>query len=831
MAVIPAGYVPLSNSGRQARPGARLVAQADPAEPISISIRVRRRPGAPALPIGAERGRGVLSRSEFAQRFGADEADLERVAAFARSHGLTVTGLSAARRIVALAGTVEQVSRAFGVELGHYETRQERYRGRTGAVHVPADLAGLIEGVFGLDNRRMARRAGDSGRATTPAEAAASPSQNTTALTPPQVASLYNFPAVDTSGQSIGLIEFGGPSGTEPPAGYTASDITAYFAGLGLPAPTLTPVGVDGAGNSPSGNPASPDTEVTLDIDVAGSVAPGARIAVYFAPWTEQGWVDVITTAVHDAANAPSVLSISWAWGEFETFGFDWSAAAMDAVSQTFQEAAALGVTVFAASGDDGSNCQVGDGKAHVYYPASDPWVTCCGGTTISNVSGSSFTESTWTRTGGGISDHFGKPMWQTWAGVPGGVNNGRVGRGIPDVAGNADPASGYQLIVGGQSVGPVGGTSATAPLYAGLVARLNADLGEPVGYLNPNLYMLQQGYAFRDINDGASNAVGGAPGYASGPGWDACTGWGSIDGTALLTSLRGVGLPPALHAYGGRLYMAWKGMERDDTIWWSTFDGTKWAPQQRVPGVSTSSGVSLASFNGRLYMAWKGSATGNVPFDERIWWTTFDGTAWAPQQVVPNVWTSVGPRLAVFDGRLYLAWKGEYTDQRIWWTSFDGTSWAPQQRIPGVSTSVGPALAVFNGLLYAAWKGMEGDQGIWWSSFDGTSWAPQRQIPGVSSTEGPSLALFNGLLYASWKGMYGDQGIWWSSFDGTSWAPQQRITGVSTSVGPGLAVFNNTLYASWKGMYGDQRIWWSGFNGTNWAPQQTGPGSTSPDL
>ena len=190
-----------------------------------------------------------------------------------------------------------------------------------------------------------------------------------------------------------------------------------------------------------------------------------------------------------------------------------------------------------------------------------------------------------------------------------------------------------------------------------------------------------------------------------------------------------------------------------------------------------TSSGVSLASFNGRLYMAWKGNATGNVPFDERIWWTTFDGTAWAPQQVVPNVWTSVGPRLAVFEGRLYLAWKGEYTDQRIWWTSFDGTSWAPQQRIPGVSTSVGPALAVFNGLLYAAWKGMEGDQGIWWSSFNGTSWAPQQQIPGVSSTGGPSLALFNGQLYAAWKGMYGDQRIWWSSFDGTSWAPQQQIT------------------------------------------------------
>ena len=230
------------------------------------------------------------------------------------------------------------------MDLGHYQVGETSYRGREGHVHLPADLVPVVEGVFGLDNRQRAR----------PLFQRAAQAQTARALTPPEVARLYDFPpGISAAGQCIGLLEFGG--------GFDPADITTWFTNLGLTPPDITEVGVDGAGNSPGSDA---DTEVVLDIDVAGAAAQGARISVYFAPWTEQGWVDVVSTAVHDAANNPSVLSISWGWPELETVdGLTWTQAAMDAVSATFQEAAVLGVTVLAASGDQGSDCQIGTGR------------------------------------------------------------------------------------------------------------------------------------------------------------------------------------------------------------------------------------------------------------------------------------------------------------------------------------------------------------------------------------------------------------------------------------------------------------------------------------
>jgi len=813
MAIVPEEYRPLEKSERRAAPGAHRVGPADPKQTLTVSIRVRRRPDAPPLPDQAAappRQRQYLSREEFAARYGADPKDLAQVADFARSRGLRVVETSIPRRMVVASGTVAQMNQAFAVDLGNYESPKQSYRGREGSVHLPNRLAGIVEGVFGLDNRQMARPL------IAQATAAATPAQATVPLTPPIVAGLYGFPtSPNAAGQTIGLLEFGG--------GYLTTDIASYFSNLHLTAPTLIPVGVDGATNSPG---TAGSDEVTLDIDVAGSVAQGAKIAVYFAPWTEAGWVDIVTTAIHDATNKPSVLSISWGWREFETIqGFTWSNAAINAVSETFQDAAALGVTVFAASGDSGSSCGMGDGKAHVLYPASDPGVTACGGTSISNVSGSSFTQTTWTPTEGGVSDFFPLPYWQNWANVPASVNDGHKGRGIPDVAGNADPDSGYPLVLGGVTTSAYGGTSAVAPLYAGLVALMEAALGEPLGYLNPNIYAFSGAYVYVDVNDGASNAGGGSAGYTSGPGWDACTGFGSIVGNAMETALMGVGLPPAIAVFNGSLYMAWKGMEFDDGIFYSTFNGTTWAAQQQVPGVGTSSGVSLAVFNGKLYMAWKG-----MQADQGIYWSVFDGTGWAPQQQVPGVGTSTGPSLAVFNGALYMVWKGIQGDVRVFWSSFNGV-WAAQQVVPDIGASVGPSVSVFDSRLYMAWKGELGDPRLFYSNFDGTSWASQQLMPGFSS-EGASLAAFNSALYAAWKGELGDQRLWWSSFNGTAWAGQQQIPGVFSSVGPSIAVYNSALYAVWKGELGDQRIWWSSFNGTTWAAQQQVPGvGTSPDL
>jgi kumamolisin len=288
------------------------------------------------------------------------------------------------------------------------------------------------------------------------------------------------------------------------------------------------------------------DLEVLLDISVAGAVAEGAEIAVYFAPWTEQGWVDALTTSVHDAIHNPSVLSISWGWPEFQDAdALSWTEAAMDAVGETFKEAALLGVTVLVASGDTGSQCQIDDGKAHVNFPASDPWVTACGGTQITDATGGSFTEVLWNddhgASGGGVSDLFPVPAWQEHANVPVSVNGQtHRGRGVPDVAGNACPASGYFLVHNGVPTSTaMGGTSAVAPLYAGLVALLNGRLPGPVGYLNPILYRLAGAPVFRDIRGFGTNGCPGTPGYPAGAGWDAATGLGSIDGEELLRALQ----------------------------------------------------------------------------------------------------------------------------------------------------------------------------------------------------------------------------------------------------------------------------------------------------
>jgi hypothetical protein len=609
-----------------------------------------------------------------------------------------------------------------------------------------------------------------------------------------------------------------------------------FYKSVGVPLPSITPVSVNNVKNNPSGSAA---VETLLDIDVAGSAAPGAKIAVYFADWSEQGWVDAVTTAIHDSVNRPSVISISYGWPELGSIeGLTWSLAAIKAVNETFQEAAAMGVTILVSAGDHGSDCELGDGRAHVLYPGSDPFVTSCGGTSISNVSGLAFTEHVWNDndgiwlTGGGVSDiffppNFALPVWQNWANVPGSANDGHKARAIPDIAGNADGASGYVLFQNGASIGAVGGTSATAPLYAGLVALINAGFGEPLGYLNPNLYAMPASYVYRDIEDGISNARGGAPGYKSGPGWDACTGLGSVNGAALENALRGVGLPVAVAPLGPNLIMAWKGMERDDRLFFNSLNGNSWSPQKQIPVGGSSAGPAFAPFASKLSMAWKG-----IGADQGIYTSVFDGSNWTPQRQVLGVGSSIGPRLAVLGANLFMAWKGVEGDQRIFFSQSNGSTWTPQQFVPNVATSVGPALVNFNGAIYMVWKGENGDQGIYWSKFNGTSFAPQQAIPGVGSSEGPSLAVFKDAIYAVWKGSLGDQSMWWSSFNGASWAPQKQIPGVASSVGPGLAAYNNALVACWKGELGDERIWTASFNGTTWSPQKSIPGvGTSPDL
>ncbi len=533
--------VPLPGSERKLPTAAREVGAPDPNERILVSVLLRPRSPLEELASGKAMGsslpreRQYLTREEFAARYGADPADAAKVEAFASQQNLTVVETSLARRTVVLSGTIADLSAAFGVKLATYEHPGGTFRGRTGPVMIPSELAGVVQGVLGFDNRRQARphfRQAQTGGGTFRAAAPGG-------YTPTQMAQLYSFPSsVDGSGECIGILEFGG--------GYQSSDLDTYFQQLGVPTPSITAVSVDGVHNQPQPGPGSPDVEVDLDIEMAGGAAPGAQIVVYFAPFTEQGWVDGITTALNDSLHKPSVLSISWGFAEGQDI---WTSQTIQTVEQSFLAAAAMGVTVCVASGDDGSRDEISDGLAHVDYPSSSASVLACGGTTLQSTGNQITSEVVWNEganggaTGGGVSDFIPLPSWQDNANVPRSVNPGNhVGRGVPDVAGNADPFTGYQVVTDGQT-GVVGGTSAVAPLWAGLIVRINQQLGKPAGFINALLYAQEPGAgALNDITSGNNDITGQIGGYQAGPGWDACTGWGSPKGTVLGQVLSGGG-------------------------------------------------------------------------------------------------------------------------------------------------------------------------------------------------------------------------------------------------------------------------------------------------
>jgi kumamolisin len=364
--------------------------------------------------------------------------------------------------------------------------------------------------------------------------------------TPVQVAQIYDFPTgVDGTGQCIAIVELNTPADPNQPnvnvgAGYTTSDLNTFFSQLGITPPSITAISVDGGQNLPGLNK-NADIETALDIEVAGAVAPGSRIAVYFAPNTDQGFLDAVTTAIHDTINQPSVVSISWGGPE------GGPPQGMQAFDQALQDAAALGVTVCVASGDNGSKDGVSDGQAHVDFPASSSFALACGGTRLEAAGTTINSEVAWNEGtqggagGGGVSEVFDLPTWQANANVPPSINPGNhKGRGVPDLAGDADPATGYQIVQGGQGL-VIGGTSAVAPLIAGLVALMNQSLGKATGFLNPLLYgpVVASAGTVHDITQGNNDIDGSLNGqYQAGPGWDACSGWGSVDGAAVLATL-----------------------------------------------------------------------------------------------------------------------------------------------------------------------------------------------------------------------------------------------------------------------------------------------------
>jgi kumamolisin len=508
----------LKGSERKPMPGARSLGKADPSERFEVTVFLRWSAEDQLREQVAKISAGdpvkTLSREEFAHRHGASAADVAAVRRFAHEFDLLVVHVDAARRSVVLSGTVAKFNAAFGIDLEQYEHDDGIYRGRTGSIMLPDELASSVQAVVGLDDRVVAR---PHFRARGLAEHAAADAQ-AGAFNPTQLAQLYGFPNGTGAGEAIAIIELGG--------GYRTTDLTKYFAELGVAKPKVTTVSVDHARNRPTGNPDGPDGEVMLDIEVAGAIAPGASIVVYFAPNTDAGFLDAITMAVHDETHRPSVVSISWGGPEST-----WTQQSLTAYDQVFQSAAVMGVTICVASGDSGSSDGVSDGADHVDFPASSPHVLACGGTSLKSSGGAITAETVWNNgadggaSGGGVSSFFSVPSWQS--GLKTTHSNKTTStlskRGVPDVAGDADPQTGYHVRVDGtESV--FGGTSAVAPLWAALVARINSLKGSPIGFMNPTLYKHRT--ALRDITQGGNGD------FASATGWDACTGLGSPNGT-----------------------------------------------------------------------------------------------------------------------------------------------------------------------------------------------------------------------------------------------------------------------------------------------------------
>lgn len=527
-----ATLVPLPGSERQEQPGATRIGPVPDAETIQFSVVVRARQGAPDLSEAARNAAATgnfLSREELAEAAAPDPADVRAIEEYAERNGLTVEGTDPVTRRVKLSGSAAAVQQAFGVSLDRYEHQGTTFRGRTGPVLVPEHLADVIVGVLGTDDRRMAHR-----HATVTPQFT---SGSSVAMTTPQMASFYKFPpGLDGTGQGIGIVEFDG--------GYVIDDINTYFSQLGMSTPSIVDVTVSGGSNNPTqGSGLSPfdaTIEVELDVEVAGAAAPGASLAVYFVGNAgTNAWVEVLSAAINDTTNNPSVLSISW--GLAEDAAPDQFKSAVD---QALASAAAAGITVLVASGDQGSQGSWGqqgppDNLAHVNFPPSSPNATGVGGTVlVPDGSGGVASEVVWNNgattsaSGGGVSSFFPVPSFQSAAGInPVSANPpNNPGRGVPDVCANADN---YQIFVRGQNAA-VGGTSASTPLWAGLIGRVNQGIGGRAGLLQAMLYgpLLAAG-PLNDITNGDNGA------YSAGTGWDTCTGLGSPNGTAILVGYR----------------------------------------------------------------------------------------------------------------------------------------------------------------------------------------------------------------------------------------------------------------------------------------------------
>ena len=477
---------------------------------------VHRRPGS-AIDL-AELAKRVTLTQLRAERKQILKKPIAEVRKFARQYGMKVRRIDLLGRCVTLSARVADAERAFSTRLVWADDGgQLRYYPHR-APRMPQPLRRIAHAVLGLDTRkpRLSRlrenvvaNTGDG-------------------LLPSEIAGLYGLVTPGRgAGQCIAIVE--------PAGGYRPDDVAKACDAMKLALPRIEDVNVGKGRNSPGGN-AKADTEVALDIQVVAGVAPEARIVVYFTELSEPGLVAGVSRAVHGTPR-PHVVIITW--GEPET---SWPRDSLQGLEAVLQDAKRLGITVVATAGDDLASERMGTGKVYVNYPASSPYVLGCGGTqmTLDAAGKTILDEVVWNDggvrgTGGGISAEYNVPAFQTGAGLPMSLNDGKPGRGVPDVAAAAAPINGYRTFVNGNEL-VASGTSAVAPLWGAFIALLNAERGATLGFINDRLYQMPN--LLKPITSGDNVDLLSGLGYPAGPGWNACTGLGTPNGAAIIAAL-----------------------------------------------------------------------------------------------------------------------------------------------------------------------------------------------------------------------------------------------------------------------------------------------------
>lgn len=525
--------------------GALRTGWVEPDRPIEFTVVLAARQELPSVHSAELSGLPHLSHAELRKSYGSNTKAARLVESFAKTFDLRIVENAEQRRNMRLCGRSEDVARAFGTKFGEFNLDGHTFFAPTRPLNVPKDWEGLIEAVLGLHSSRHAsprRRSAVHGSGG--------------AARLPDLARAYAFPpGFEGSGETIGLIEFGG--------GFCLEDIEQFCSRLGISAPRISVVEVGGGANRPASSHAVHEfldvangklslaakteqsdpfiaaqctVEVTMDLEILVALAPAAHIVVYFASGDEQGLYHALNRAVHDEQHRPGILSVSWSLPEHTL-----SASELRAVEGVLQEAAHLGITVCASSGDGGALNGSTDGKPSVNYPASSPHCLACGGTSGKVDAAGIPEEVVWNSShfgfkgasGGGVSERFHVPAWQDDADIPVGPE-GKAGRGVPDVAGLADPRHGCEMLIAGRTFASAG-TSAVAPMWAALIARLNQALGTRCGHLHPHLYGVG-----KEGRSGLHRVIQGDNGtYHARNGWSACTGYGTPRGNELLAHLQ----------------------------------------------------------------------------------------------------------------------------------------------------------------------------------------------------------------------------------------------------------------------------------------------------